>query len=36
MSYYDQNKERLLKKAHDKYDNRGGKEKAALYYEKNK
>ena len=36
MSYYDKNKEKLLKKAHDKYHNGGGKERAAKYYQKNK
>ena len=34
--YYWFNRKELLKKAHDKYHNRGGKEKAALYYQKNK
>ena len=37
MSYhYWFNREELLKKACDKYHNKGGKEKAALYYQKNK
>ena len=37
MSYYYWfNRKDLLKKAHDKYHNKGGKEKAALYYQKNK
>ena len=36
MSYYDKNKEKLLKKAHDKYHNGGGKERAVKYYQKNK
>ena len=37
MSYYYWfNREELLKKAHDKYNNKGGKEKAAKYYQKNK
>ena len=38
MSYYfeNKNKKELFKKAYDKYDNKGGKEKAALYYQKNK
>ena len=30
MSYYQDNKGEILKKAHDRYHNRGGKEKAAL------
>ena len=35
MSYcYWFNKNDLLKKTHDKYHNKGGKEKAALYYQK--
>ena len=35
MSYYYWfNGEELLKKAHDKYHNKGGKEKATLYYQK--
>ena len=35
MSYhYHLNSEKLLKKAHDKYRNKGGKEKAAEYYQK--
>ena len=36
MSYYDKNKKKLLKKAYEKYHNKGGKEKAPLYYQKNK
>ena len=36
MNYYDKSKGKLLKKAHDKYHNGGGKEKAANYYQKNK
>ena len=37
MSYYYWfNRRDLLKNAHDKYHNKGGKEKAALYYQKNK
>ena len=37
MSYfYDKKKEKLLKKAYDRYHNKGGKEKSALYYQKNK
>ena len=35
MSYYYWfNRKGLLKKAYDKYHNKGGKEKAALYYKK--
>ena len=36
MGYYEDNKSKLLKKAHEKYRSGGGKEKAALHYEKNK
>ena len=36
MSFYQLNKAKLFKKAHDKYPNKGGKEKAALYYQKDK
>ena len=36
MSYYQLNRKKLLKKAHDKYHNKGDKEKAAKYYQKNK
>ena len=37
MSYYKKkNTEVSLKKAHDKYHNKGGKEKAAKYYQDNK
>ena len=37
MSYYYWfNRKELLKKAHDKYHNKGGKEKAVIYYQKNK
>ena len=37
MSYYYWfNRNDLLKKAHDKYHNKGGKEKAVLHYQKNK
>ena len=36
MSYYSFNIEELLKKAKTKYYNKGGKEKAANYYEDNK
>ena len=35
MSYYNRNREELLKKAYNKYHNEGGKEKAAKYYQKN-
>ena len=36
MGYYEDNKSKLLKKAHEKYHNGDGKEKAALYYQKSK
>ena len=36
MSYYWFNRKELLKKAHDKYHNEGGKERATKYYERNK
>ena len=36
MSYYWFNKEEVLEKAKEKYDNSGGKEKAAEYYQTNK
>ena len=37
MSYYYWfNRKDLLKKAHDKYHNKGGEEKATLYYQKTK
>ena len=36
MSYYWFNNEELLKKAKEKYDNNGGKVKAAKYYKDNK
>ena len=36
MSYYWFNREELLKKANEKYHNKGGKEKAAKYYQDNK
>ena len=37
MSYYYWfNRKDLLRKAHDKYHNKGGKEKAALSYQKSK
>ena len=35
MSYYWFNIEKLLKKMHDKYHDKGGKERAAQYYSKN-
>ena len=34
--YYWSNRQELLKKPHDKYHNRGGKEKAPKYYQKTK
>ena len=36
MNYYRKNREALLKKACDKYHNKGGKEKARKYYRENK
>ena len=36
MSFFRFNKQELLKKAKEKYDNSGGKEKAAKYYKDNK
>ena len=36
MSYYWFNREELLKKANEKYHNKGGKQKAGEYYKKNK
>ena len=36
MSYYWFNRQKLLKTAKEKYNNKGGKEKAAKYYEDNK
>ena len=36
MSNYKKNRDVLLKKAHDKYHNAGGKEKARKYYIENK
>ena len=36
MSYYWFNKKEVLQKAKEKYDNGGGKEKAAEYYQANK
>ena len=35
MSYYWDNRNEILKKAFDRYHNKGGKEKAAKYYGKN-
>ena len=35
MSYYCFNKQELLKKSEEKYENIGGKEKAAKYYKAN-
>ena len=35
LSYYWSNREKLLKNAWDKYQNKGGKQKAAKYYRKN-
>ena len=34
--YYWFNRKELFKKAHEKYHNKGSKEKVALYYQKNK
>ena len=36
MNYYQKNREVLLKKAHDKYHNKGGEGEAAKYYQENK
>ena len=36
MSYYWFNREKMLKDARNKYNNRGGKEEAAKYYDANK
>ena len=36
MSYYWFNREELLKKTKEKYQNKDGKEKAAKYYQENK
>ena len=36
MSYYWFNRKELLKKAHKKYHEEGGKENAAKYYQDNK
>ena len=35
-TYYGKNREELLKKAHNKYDNGGGKQRARKYYQANK
>ena len=32
MNYYQRNKDKVLKKAHEKYHNGGGKEKSRKYY----
>ena len=36
MNYHWFNRQELLKKAKEKYNNKGGKEKAAKYYQDNK
>ena len=36
MNYYKRNREAILKKGHEKYQNGGGKEKARKYYKENK
>ena len=36
ISFYKKNREVLLKKAYNKYHNKGGKEKPAKYYQENK
>ena len=36
MNYCKRNRDKVLKKAHDKYRNGGGKEKAKKYYKENK
>ena len=36
MSYYLFNREELLKKANEKYHNKGGKQKASEFYKKKK
>ena len=36
MNYCRRNREALLRKAHNKYHNLGGKQKAAKYYQENK
>ena len=35
MSYYVDNRDRILQEAYDRYHNKGGKEKSAKYYRKN-
>ena len=35
-TYYWKNREELLKKSHDKYHKKGGKERAKKYYQANK
>ena len=35
MSYYWDNRDEILEKAYNRYHNKGGKEKAAKYYQKN-
>ena len=35
-TYYWKSREELLKKAHDKYHKKGGKERAKKYYQENK
>ena len=35
-TYYWKNRETLFKKAHDKYHNKGGKQRAKKYYQANK
>ena len=36
MNFYQKNREKILKKAHEKYHNGGGKEKENKYYRENK
>ena len=36
MNYYQKNREKILKEAHEKYHNGGRKEKPKKYYRKNK
>ena len=36
MDYYQKNRDKILKKTHEKYHNGGGKEKAKKYYRGNK
>ena len=35
MRYYVDNRDKILKKAYDRYHNRGGKKKSAKHYRKN-